>query len=450
MQKNNRASASPDRRLGVHYFPDSLHYRETDLAAWLPELTQLGAGWTILQSETERAIPETFIGGLVKAGIQPIVQFHLPLGLPPAPESLRTLLEAYSSWGVKQVLFFDRPNSRSAWSASSWAQQDLVERFLDRFLPFANLAIETGLNPIFPALEPGGHFWDTAFLWTALQSIERRKQQKLIDRLTLAAYAWTHQHSLNWGCGGPQRWPEVRPYFTPPGDQDQCGFRAYAWYQAIAQAVLQVEAPVILLQAGLTGDPSINSKESHACDLQTCLSIAHMLDGDPVFDPSSLEVTLEGLEPSVIAANFWLLAADSADPAHAQAWYESEGQPRGIALQMKARQHGTVIPTGSQASAHSVARVIKGGHLIEKYVLLPTYEWGAADWHWNIIQPFVKKHHPTVGYSLEEAALAGEVLVIGGEDGIKDEDLSWLRQIGCQVERISGDGTNIASVLAER
>ena len=48
-------------RLGFHYFPDSLHYRELDMATWLPELQALGAGWLIIRSELDRAIPENFL-----------------------------------------------------------------------------------------------------------------------------------------------------------------------------------------------------------------------------------------------------------------------------------------------------------------------------------------------------------------------------------------------------
>ncbi|PKP01191.1 MAG: hypothetical protein CVU11_15960, partial [Bacteroidetes bacterium HGW-Bacteroidetes-6] len=42
---------------------------------------------------------------------------------------------------------------------------DLVERFLDRFLPLANQVVSEGAVPVMPALEPGGNYWDTAFLY---------------------------------------------------------------------------------------------------------------------------------------------------------------------------------------------------------------------------------------------------------------------------------------------
>jgi hypothetical protein len=111
---------------------------------------------------------------LKDAQIEPVVQFTQGLEKRLETTDMRTLLQAYSRWGVHTVSFFDRPNSRSSWPVSEWAQNGLVERFLDRYIPLASLAIECDIVPLFPALEPGGNFWDTAFLSLALQSLARR------------------------------------------------------------------------------------------------------------------------------------------------------------------------------------------------------------------------------------------------------------------------------------
>ena len=49
---------------------------------------------------------------------------------------------------------FDRPNLLKNWSPSDWAQRNLVERFLDIFIPIAQRALNAGLIPVFPPLEP--------------------------------------------------------------------------------------------------------------------------------------------------------------------------------------------------------------------------------------------------------------------------------------------------------
>lgn len=449
MQINASEQSTAKNRLGIHYFPDTLHYREGDLSTWLPELVALGVGWVVLRSEAERAIPESFLRGLLSAGITPIVHFSLPLASPVSPDQMRTLLSAYARWGVKYVVFFDRPNARKSWPASAWAQQDLVERFLDRWIPLAALAIELQLVPVFPPLEPGGDFWDTAFLWTALQSLERRRQQRIIDKLVLSAYAWTGHHSLNWGLGGPQRWPEVRPYYTPPGDQDQRGFRIYEWYQDVSRAVLQKQCPIIMLQAGATSDPDKTPERLSSDDSQVFSQIARLLQGETVVEAANPDEPLEPIGPEVLACNFWLLAADPGSKYAAHAWYPVKDRPKAVVERIKEaavsrRRSGKSLP-GLDDGA-----LAGNSHLIEHYLLLPVYSWGTADWQWNVIQPFVRKHRPTVGFSLQEAALAAEVTVVGDEDAYSEEDLNWLRQLGCRVERVSGDGTKIATSLGER
>jgi hypothetical protein len=274
MENSISSPSTRSSRLGFHYYPDTLHYRESDLEIWLPELKALNASWLVLQSSIDRAIPEPFVSGLLQANIEPVITFNLSLPNPPSAAEMRTLLEAYARWGARYIILFDRPNSRSSWSSAAWIQQDLIERFLDRYLPLATLTQQAGLAPVFPPLEPGGNYWDLAFLRSSLESLQKRHQNHLLDNLILSAYAWTHDHSLNWGAGGPERWPEARPYFTPNGVEDHRGFRIFDWYQAISQAVLQQACPVILLNSGVPCDPGKCAEE----DVDQSFYTEEMLD----------------------------------------------------------------------------------------------------------------------------------------------------------------------------
>ncbi len=214
-----------NNRIGFHHFPDYSHFREDDLRLWLPRLHSLGAKWLTLVAPLNRAIPELFLNGLLSEGIEPILHFQFSLDSPPHAQDIQLLLSAYYRWGVHYVIYFDRPNNRCAWSTKAWMQDDLVERFLDRFLPLAKIASEAGLKVVFPPLAPGGDYWDTTFLRAALQAIEHRGNYRLLENLVLSAYAYAGDRSLDWGHGGPERWPATRPNITPPGSQDQCGFQ---------------------------------------------------------------------------------------------------------------------------------------------------------------------------------------------------------------------------------
>lgn len=438
-------------RLGFHYFPNTLHYGEKDAEIWIPELVSLGAGWLVMTSETDRAIPESFLTSLKKAGIEPIIRFEKGLARNLETTDLRTLLQAYSNWGVRAVSFFDRPNTRSAWIGSEWAQNGLVERFLDRYIPLASLALECDIVPLFPPLEPGGHFWDTAFLSLSLMFLARRNRVDLLDKLVLSAYAWTHDKTLNWGAGGPERWTDARPYFTPPGEQDQLGFRTYEWYLANARMFIQNPVPVFLFGVGVPHKPEspVHKDWSDEKHTEVCLAIMKMLKNDLVSDPESPTMPLEPMSNEVLSANFWLLTDDQNSPHATDAWYRPDGSTRQIVSELK----GTAIQQKS-ARAEMPPETEKGmpgtSHPIDHYLLLPSYEWGVADWHLDVIRPYVKKYRPTIGFSLQQAALAEKVTVIGNTQSFSEEQLEALRSAGCQVERIAGDGTSIATQLQER
>jgi hypothetical protein len=425
-------------RIGIHYFPDTVHYREADLQTWLPELASLGISWLVLEADAERAIPEPFISGLLANKIQPVLRFRLPLDQVPALGEIQTLLSVYAKWGVQYVSFFDRPNDRSAWPAASWAQQDLVERFLDRFVPVTELAIQSGLTPLFPALEPGGSYWDTAFLRSALLSLARRKQERILASLAFSAYAWTFNRPLDWGAGGPESWQRSRPYYTPEGSQDQRGFHISDWYSAIIRSILHEPRPIFLFQAGHPGPhPATDAKPQPGGIAQTYLEIARLLSNEQVIVN---DVTSEPLTPitnDVVCAAFWLLGSGSGSPNEDDSWYTSEGKPRPAAENIRTWRARAKI-------------ALLGPNRIRHYLLLPAYEWGIDEVHLQAIRPFLRKYRPAVGFSIDEAVLADSVTVIGDETAYAEEALNRLRQAGCRVERIQGDGTTIASLLAER
>jgi hypothetical protein len=436
--------------LGLHYFPDTLHYRDVDLRIWLPELRALGISWIVLSAPVDRAIPEDFMLGLLQAGVEPILQFTIPLDTIPYSDELAMLFSTYASWGVRYVTLFDKPNSRHTWTATAWAQTNLVEHFLDRYLPLAGELLEVGLTPIFPPLEPGGDYWDTAFLRAALESILQRNQTRLLDQLILSAYAASGERPLEWGIGGPERWPGARPYQTPMEEQDQCGFCIYDWYRTITQAVLGKTLPIILFGVGSPGmflarEQWKVSAEEHA---QRNIILAQLVSGmphPPLLDPLAAEIK---------ACNFWLLAATEEDPQCVQAWYQPDGQTLpvvGMLRQLQSEREklrtsspDEIAPAISSSTNKSASP--EAIRPIAHYVLLP--EKGNTEFYLDTIRPFVKKYYPTIGFSDEEAVLAGQVTIIGEGHEFPEDRVQKLRAAGCRVVRLSGSGTELAHFLA--
>lgn len=434
---------SKNSRIGFHYFPDTMHYRDADLQTWLPELQAMAAGWLVLKSEPNRAIPEPFLAELLKNQVEPLIQFDLPLTTSVNLSELQLILESYARWGVKGITLFNHPNDRSAWPASIWAQQNLVDHFLDRYLPIAKLADQVGLNPIFPVLQSPGSYWDTAFLKAALEGISRRRLDSLLDHMVLACYGHSRSRSLNWGAGGPQRWAGSRPYYTPDGEEDQNGFRLYEWYQAAAQAVLQREIPILMFQAGCVAEPQPSKSIGCACQHDTFKTVAQLLIGDQAADESGQP--FDAIPPYVLCGNFWLLAAESTSPFAGQAWFKFDGATSAIVETLK-----TLVSLPRFSDKQIGATPVDPAHPIQHYLLLPSFDWGIADWHLDTAKPFIRKYRPTVGFSVAEAALAREVTVIDSSGAFSEEILDQLRISGSLVRKISSIGIEIASELAER
>lgn len=485
-------------RIGLHYFPDAFHFRQKDLETWLPHLLDLQVSWLVLDAPLDYAIPEPFITGLIQAGIQPLLQLKYSLEDPIKNSEAAPLFEAYARWGIKHIILFDRPNLRNSWHASSWGRQNLVDRFLDRFVPLAALALQYGISPVFPALEAGGDYWDLTFLKGALQGLKERRQPEILEHLHLACYAYTYGHDLNWGSQGPAQWKEARPYSDPNETQDQRGFRIFDWANAVTQSELDEKLPIFLLEAGKDQN-EVDPAQDTAHIASTTLDILNTLTGD---DDTRHN---DPIPNNVLACNFWLLS-DSQSSSDPHAWFHQDGQPSQIVqLLLTRRAENRAIhnakafnsapqdgfpgqmddifdpevefdptldfdqfpvdqplpepeysfefsdPFANQKSAAAEQTPSQPSpYAIQHYLLLPAYDWGISDFHLEAVRPFVKKYHATLGFSLSEAALAEYVTVIGDEETFPEADLDKLRFKGAVVERINGDGTTIASLLAQR
>jgi hypothetical protein len=457
--------------LGFHYFPDDAHYRATDLQTWLPELKSLGTSWLTLVGSPARAIPESFLRPIVEAGIEPII--HLPVTPIRAVDldDLRVLYESYARWGAHYVVLYDRPNTRAAWQAGEWGREGLIDHFLDWLLPPLQLAQDSGLAPVFPPLQQIGDYWDTSFLDKALALLKQRGQDRLLKDLAFGFYGFTGNRPLEWGAGGPARWPDSRPYNTPPGSQNQGGFRAFEWYADVITAHLGQARPLLMLAGGaLPGDaadpgyPPVDADRHAYCNS----TIAKAM----------MERTLPDY---VINVSFWLLAAADNSPHAPVAWRRNDGAalPAVEALRQLVRSQpasrervayaksdavgeivrskaspdsGQAAPGGADSSMQFAERALPP--LSEKpiyhYLLLPSFEGGNSDWHLLAAMDYVRKFQPACGFSVAEAKAAEHVTIVGSEQGISAEAEHALRSAGCWVERVCGeDGAKTQRRLSE-
>ncbi|MEX2144248.1 MAG: hypothetical protein WD740_06610 [Anaerolineales bacterium] len=415
------------KRLGMHYFEDSDHYSQADLDLWLPVLKKLGVNWTVLQAPVDRAIPQEFIEVLVASQIQPIIHLNISLVTESSVDEFAPMFRAYASWGVRHVILFDRPNLRAVWPGQAWTQRDLVDRFLARFVPLAHAALEAGMIPVFPALEPGGDYWDTAFLRSALETMTANGEGLLLETMALGAYAWTEDKPMTWGAGGPENWPATMPYYTPEGSQDQRGFRIFDWYNAISRTVLGRELPVVIVGAGVQRE---SAKKLDAKVGTRAIKIIETL-ARPA-DPNKNNA----VPANVLACNLWLLSAEEESQAAHSAWFELNSKPTKIGREWIDWQKGEVEtkstpPVGHRAvdSASPQNSALADSH----YLLLPS----TMDYPMEAIRAFLHENSSAiVGASPAEAANAARVTLAGGMQAFPDDVVKNLIQAGCTIHAL--------------
>jgi len=426
MNKQNMETQFDGSRIGFSVRLPADQLINGALDSVLPKLELLGGAWTLLKAPEGRAIPEEIVNGLSAKGIQPIIHVPVEIDAKIRPDEFLYELKAYANWGVKYVSFFDRPNLRGAWPKAGWTQMGLVNRFMDAFLPLAHAAIEAGLSPILPAFEPGGDYWDTAFLRRFLERLVEAEEEEILAKLVIGARV-SGGHGIDWGAGGPEVWPEAVPYYTPENSEDHRGFRIFDWYNAIMRATVERELPILLFASGSASDTLTMARRiAIGLDegISKLLTVPENVIG-LIFD----EIKTESDE--------WF-GDDHTPSTHGEEW-----------IMWKTGRKAVELAKSAPANESRRGRTAKNKDKEAHYVLLPTYSWGKSKFHLEAIKPFAKKHGPKIGYSLSQARKAARVTIIGGSHIFKTEIIEMLQNSGCEVNHIVGDGQHISEQLAQ-
>ncbi len=414
--------------LGFHYFNNTEHFSQNDLEVWLPVLKSLNVSWLLLQSPTNRAIPEFFINELIAGGITPVLQFPEPIQRLDAYGDLDLLIATYAKWGIKHLILSDQPNMKNSWKPESWIKEDLVEQFTYPFMNVANQAINQGMKVFLPPLVPGGDYWDTVFLWEALKLLTTEAPEN-IKNIGISASTDIYTHDLEWGSGGPDNWPIIKPYHEQGDHQDQRGLHIYEWYDAISKAVVGQSLEILLLNIGKSPQSDISTAPSDQ-EENTLATVFGLLTKNP------LELN-KTLPPYVLGGFIHTLTSDSGE---IKSWFKPDGSPAEFTTSIIENYTAELELQSNERKTHP----------IDHYLLLPTYEWGVADWHLDVVKPFIKKFQPTIGFSAREASFSRKVTVLGGHQVFPEEILNKLRTSGSEVHRIEGDGTELVSNISKQ
>lgn len=403
---------------GIGFRLPSDQYERLGADHWLPAFKAAGASWAILPCHHPRSVPAALIMDLASRDIEPAVQVMVGPVAPIEPNLLRNLLVRYRDCGVHYISFYDRPNCVSQWTLSDWRKPQLVRRFVDMLLPCLEKAAELGLFPLFSPLEPGGDYWDTAFLAGALQELKERGKLPLFDRLAIGIYNYAYNRPLSWGKGGRARWKDCLPYHTPPGSEDHRGFYLSQWYDEIVRERAGYSLPLVSLGSGAASggwdDPSFSPLEGKTAAQR---------------DQEAARLLMEGELPDCLFnLAFPLgLGMEEATAATAKALRELPRHPRYSSWNKPEEALKSTFPKP-----------------IYHYLLLPTEE-GARVWP----EKYVRRFQPACGFSLEEAMQAEFVTILGGNLEISPLEERKIRAAGCKVERVSGKNLKEAKRMLE-
>ncbi len=472
-------------KLGFHYLPDYLHYQEKDLAVWLPELKNFQASWLVLKASSNVAIPESFISALLAENIQPILDFDLRIDEDLRPVDLRLFLEAYNKWGVKYINFFRAPNMRSSWIDGAWALGDVVSRFLERWVPFMRMAEQSHLIPLFPALEPGGDYWDISFLKRFVVLAESKNLGLFSEDFHMAVSAQTFGKPLSWGAGASAAWEQAAPYQHPkPGQEDHLGFNTWQWYTEVIKNKTGKKPKLILLWAGAENRNSQSPEESSRileiqsllrdraadglamplpdnllaiCYHQVCRAPRNRPSQPSLFGPLTEEQTqvLEIINEALAQSKPKTSAPEHNDQASAEsqsnlALDQEHKEDNGVQPTVQKLQNlsQNLSPDGSldelslspenlliNDDEYRIApQVADWVFLIDHYLLLPSYAWGVPENTLERLRPIIHESHPTIGFSVAEAANARKVTVWNENEAFSEEEILFLLQSGCIVD----------------
>jgi hypothetical protein len=402
-------------RLGIHYFPDDRHYRSKDLELWSPELQSMDIRWIALSGSLSQAIPEDFLQQLTEAGIDPV----LLLDREPIRQMTGvtgSIFRSYRRAGVKFIAPFPAPNLNSSWANDDAPSISPVDRFLTIFPPVAESILAEGMIPVLPMLDPEGNYWSLAFLEAFLTGLDRSGKSELARRLVLSVDFSARNRPLDWGAGGSARWPETRPYLTPPGSQDHLGFQGYTWVDDIVRRSLGMSLPMIGLRAGATvGDltdvdyPAVDPIRHDEINLQ----VVQIAAGARFTAP-------------VLCLCFRLLAAEDGTPEAAEAWF---------------RNDGTTLPIVDSLKRRALAKKLHPSQGMRKtlrhYLLLPQDPGSLSAYTWESLRHYLMAFQPACGFSIDEACQAEKVTILGSAPSTVTA--LKLRDSGCQVDHLAAE-----------
>jgi hypothetical protein len=317
----------------------------------------------------------------------------------------------YGRWGVKYACLFEQPNIISSWGEYEWNNHDVVETHLNKFFQFAQSCVENNIKPIFSPLFPGGDYWDLAFLEESMKGFAVYANPHILDNVILSAYGWRWGHTIEWGAGGKQKWPEAKPFQSDQKVQNQKSFRTYEWYLEVSEKVLGKKLPIIILEAGLQNEIDLSETRDTPNPLNDKSIIPNLLAGGNLYNPLHPNQLLSPIPHEVIGCNLFILSAVSDKSLLPYRWFSSAGDQLGTENVFGVKNNNLPencekLPKEIDISPENIQFKYR------RYVLISDSLKPNMPDLLERLDPYIRKYKPQIGFSKMDALNAAYILVV--------------------------------------
>ncbi len=215
-----------DNGRGMHWVP-TLASSNAVVDRFVKEAADIKVKWmVILNDGTKTGQNDYLVKQLVANGIMPIMRVFTPNG-EPIQGDLGAMVRYYKQLGVSYFQLYNEPNLNN----ENPSGKPDVDRYLDKWIPAAQVVTANGGLPGLGALSPGGSFDDIEFLKQMLDKIKQRGEVGTLDKAWLSMHNYTFNHPLDY-------------------TKDSNGFTKFKWYDAIIREKLGRQMPIIGTEGG--------------------------------------------------------------------------------------------------------------------------------------------------------------------------------------------------------
>ncbi len=403
-----------DNGLGIHF---GLDLRQVALETYIPQMVDLKLKWSLVPHQDELQL-SLAARAMASAGIMPVSRFICKID--------QSILDFVKFVDVLRKLnlppyiqIFNEPGNPREWKSRTPDMPVFVQRWIQHASAVANAG---GF--------PGLQVQDPAELRAVLAALKSAGASSVIDRLWFCPHAYGANH------------PPDYPYDTRNQEdhqgatvyEDDATVIGFLQFEPIFRQELGFVPPFIVGEGGWQYRNCTDSRYS-AIDDQ--LHAQYHLTMYSSFRTGKLP-TGDVLPDYVFAFCPWLLFGPEAD-----AWYSWTAGTR--------RQ--TIIVVHSIPSFIRSFQWENGAAQPKSIQHLLLFGAPSAISTRSLLlgaRKYVHQFGPTLSFSAADAAMAEHVTIVGDARALPTDLDGQLKNIGCQVERLSGDQYAVDAIFADR